>query len=313
MNYSKQYINEIAQKSGFLANNTEKVIRLLDVLKFINEELNRISHQLILKGGTAINLIYTNLTRLSVDIDLDYVGSLEKEQTLKDRERILESLDNYMLKEGYSVSSKSRGSAILASRTYGYINAYGNRDNIKVEINFIDRIHILPIVNRKINYFDKEVMINAPLEEELFAMKICALIDRSKPRDLYDTFRLKNDFLNLEKDKLRKLTVFYLSLDGIFELNENSFKGIEAVSQDSIKKELLPVLKKNEKFNLEAIKQEVINFLQDLLVLTSDETKYLEEFSKGTFNPSLLFDVCSAERAAKHPMAKWRINNIGKK
>ena len=313
MNYSKQYINEIAQKSGFLANNTEKVIRLLDVLKFINEELNRISHQLILKGGTAINLIYTNLTRLSVDIDLDYVGSLEKEQTLKDRERILESLDNYMLKEGYSVSSKSRGSAILVSRTYAYINAYGNRDNIKVEINFIDRIHILPIVNRKINYFDKEVMINAPLEEELFAMKICALIDRSKPRDLYDTFRLKNDFLNLEKDKLRKLTVFYLSLDGIFELNENSFKGIEAVSQDSIKKELLPVLKKNEKFNLEAIKQEVINFLQDLLVLTSDETKYLEEFSKGTFNPSLLFDGFSAERAAKHPMAKWRINNIGKK
>lgn len=313
MNYSKQYINEIAQKSGFIASNTEKVIRLLDVLKFIDEELNRISHQLILKGGTAINLIYTNLARLSVDIDLDYVGSLEKEQTLKDRERILESLDNYMLKEGYSVSSKSRGSAILASRTYAYINAYGNRDNIKVEINFIDRIHILPIVNCKINYFDKEVMINAPLEEELFAMKICALIDRSKPRDLYDTFRLKNDFLNLGKYKLRKLTVFYLSLDGIFELNENSFKGIEAVSQDSIKKELLPVLKKNEKFNLEAIKQEVINFLQDLLVLTSDETKYLEEFSKGTFNPSLLFDGCSAERAAKHPMAKWRINNIGKK
>ena len=313
MNYSKQYINEIAQKSGFLANNTEKVIRLLDVLKFIDEELNRISHQLILKGGTAINLIYTNLTRLSVDIDLDYVGSLEKEQTLKDRERILESLDNYMLKEGYSVSSKSRGNAILASRTYAYINAYGNRDNIKVEINFIDRIHILPIVNRKINHFDKEVMIQAPLEEELFAMKICALIDRSKPRDLYDTFRLKNDFLNLEKGKLRKLTVFYLSLDGIFELNGNNFKGIEAISQDSIKKELFPVLKKNEKFNLEAIKQEVINFLQDLLVLTSDETKYLEEFSKGTFNPSLLFDVCSAERAAKHPMAKWRINNIGKK
>ena len=120
-------------------------------------------------------------------------------------------------------------------------------------------------------------------------------------------------FLNLEKDKLRKLTVFYLSLDGIFELNENSFNGIEAISQESIKKELLPVLKKNEKFNLEAIKQEVINFLQDLLVLTSDEIKYLEEFSKGTFNPSLLFDVCSAERAAKHPMAKWRINNISKK
>ena len=82
MNYSKQYINEIAQKSGFLANNTEKVIRLLDVLKFINEELNRISHQLILKGGTAINLIYTNLTRLSVDIDLDYVDEIREQLPL---------------------------------------------------------------------------------------------------------------------------------------------------------------------------------------------------------------------------------------
>ena len=52
-----------------------------------------------------------------------------------------------MLKEGYSVSSKSRGSAILASRTYAYINAYGNRDNIKVEINFIDRIHLKYVID----------------------------------------------------------------------------------------------------------------------------------------------------------------------
>ena len=46
----------------------------MDVLKFIDEELNRISHQLILKGGTAINLIYTNLARLSVDIDKVCLG-----------------------------------------------------------------------------------------------------------------------------------------------------------------------------------------------------------------------------------------------
>lgn len=33
MNCSKQYINETAQESGFLANNTEKVIRLLSISK----------------------------------------------------------------------------------------------------------------------------------------------------------------------------------------------------------------------------------------------------------------------------------------
>ena len=310
MNYSEDYISNFGKKTGFINSNIEKVMRLLDVLKFIDEEFNKTFHLLVLKGGTAINLMYTNLARLSVDIDLDYIGSLEKDKALQDRERILNSLDNYMLKEGYSVSSKSRGSVILTSRTYSYTNAYGNRDNIKLEINFIDRIHILPTTYAKINYFDKEVMVQTPLEEELFAMKICALIDRSKPRDLYDVFKLKKNMLNLSKDNLRKLTVFYLSLDGIFELSEKSFDKIKAITQDSIKKELLPVLNKNERFALEDTKEDVIGFLKELLVLSDDEKKYLEEFVEGTFDPSLLFDAHSAEKAAKHPMAKWRVTNI---
>ena len=309
MNYSEDYISNFGKKTGFINSNIEKVIRLLDVLKFIDEEFNKTFHLLVLKGGTAINLMYTNLARLSVDVDLDYIGSIEKDKALQDRERILNSLDNHMLKEGYSISSKSRGSVILASRTYSYTNAYGNRDNIKVEINFIDRIHILPTTYAKINYFDKEVMVQTPLEEELFAMKICALIDRSKPRDLYDVFKLKKDMPSLSKDNLRKLTVFYLSLDGIFELNEKSFDKIKAITQDSIKKELLPVLNKNERFALEDAKEDVISFLKELLALSDDEKEYLEEFSKGTFDPSLLFDAYSAEKAAKHPMAKWRVTN----
>ena len=85
----------------------------------------------------------TNLARLSVDIDLDYIGSLDKEKMGVDRDAIMSALDNFMLKEGYALSKeKSRGSVILASRTYSYTNAFGNRDNIKVEINFIDRIHV---------------------------------------------------------------------------------------------------------------------------------------------------------------------------
>ena len=100
MNYSKQYINEIANQNGFVASNIEKVIRLLDVLEFIFMK-SSFSDALSLKGGTAINLIFTNLKRLSVDIDLDYHRYLDKEKTLRDRTLILEELDNYMKKEGY--------------------------------------------------------------------------------------------------------------------------------------------------------------------------------------------------------------------
>lgn len=314
MSYSEDYISEFGKQTGFINSNIEKVVRLMDVLNYIHKELDTNFDKLVLKGGTAINLIYTNLARLSVDIDLDYIGSLEKDKTLEDKELILKALDEFMVREGYTVSDKSRGSVILVSRTYAYTNAFGNRDNIKVEINFIDRIHIGPSVRKLVKYFDKEVMVQTCSEEELFAMKICALIDRSKPRDLFDANKLKKHLPYLDKERLRKLTVFYMSLDGIFKLSEKTFDRIKGITQDSVKKELLPVLTKGNKFDLSAAKEEAIAFLEELLVLTDEEKQYLEEFSKGNFNPHLLFNVSSdVERAAKHPMVKWKVANSNRK
>jgi hypothetical protein len=312
MNYSRKYIESLNKDNNFIQNNLEKVVRLLDVLKFISTELDPYGDKLVLKGGTAINLMYTNLARLSVDIDLDYIGSLDKEKASQDRDIIMDALDNYMISEDYEISSKSRGSIILASRTYTFTNASHNKDNIKVEINFIDRIHICPSVKKQINYFEKEVMVQTLQLEELFGMKICALIDRSKPRDLFDVNKLKKNTVFINEDKLRKITVFYMSLDGIFDVNEHTFESIMAIGQEDIKKELLPVLAKNTKFDLAGTKEEVISFLNDLLVLTDNEKKYLGEFSKGNFDPYLLFEPIDAERASKHPMAKWRAANLKK-
>lgn len=313
MSYSEDYISNFGKQTGFINSNIEKVIRLLDVLTFIDSDLDPYHEKLVLKGGTAINLMITNLARLSVDIDLDYIGSLDKEKMGVDRDAIMSALDSFMLKDGYALSKeKSRGSVILASRTYSYTNAFGNRDNIKVEINFIDRIHVCPSIRKKANYFDKEVMVQTPLEAELLGMKIAALIDRHKPRDLFDIYKLKGYMPNLDKDRVRKLAIFYLSLDGIFDLNESSFDNVNKITQDSIKKELQPVLAKGNVFDLKAAKEQVINFLKELLTLSDKENKYLEEFSKGNFDPYLLFEPNDAERAAKHPMAKWRAANLKK-
>ena len=312
MNYSRKYIEKLNKDNNFIQNNLEKVVRLFDILNFISTELDPYGDKLVLKGGTAINLMYTNLARLSVDIDLDYIGSLDKEKASQDRDIIMDALDNYMISEDYEISSKSRGSIILASRTYTFTNASHNKDNIKVEINFIDRIHICSSVRKQINYFEKEVMVQTLQLEELFGMKICALIDRSKPRDLFDVIKLKKNTVFINEDKLRKITAFYMSLDGIFDVNEHTFDSIMAIGQEDIKKELLPVLAKNTKFDLAGTKEEAISFLSDLLVLTDNEKKYLEEFSKGNFDPYLLFEPIDAERASKHPMAKWRAANLKK-
>lgn len=309
MNYSKQYIAELSRNSAFLAGNVEKVVRLLNVLEFIFKDYKSIlSSKLVLKGGTAINLMYTNLSRLSVDIDLDYIGSIDKETAAKDKQEIFDRLDDYMIREGYTISSKSRGSAILESRVYSYRNASGNLDNIKVEINFIDRVHVGPLVSKKVNYFNKEVSILTLDANELYGMKIAALINRSKPRDLYDIYQI-SDLSGFDNDSLRKCAIFYLSLDRIYEINEKSFDGIKAINNNQVKRELLPVLAKAKRFELEYAKEEVINMLTGLLVPTEEEKQYLISLSNGEYKPELLFDNHVANRIANHPMAKWIIKN----
>ena len=309
MKYTRDNIAGQTEAIGFISSNVEKVIRLLDVLNYLFSR-SSFKEKLVLKGGTAINLLYTNLKRLSVDIDLDYCGSLDKDIAFKDREALENELDNYMAEEEYEVSSKSRSSFALFSRIYKYQNAFGNTDTIKVDVNFMDRVHLYPTILSTIHYFHKDVMVVTPSIEELFGMKINALMDRSKPRDLYDGVFLVDNIKLFDKNMLRKAVIFYLSLNNIFNIDDLSFKRIKTIDHQNIKAELLPVLKKGEIINLEEMKEKVIHMLNDILVLSSQEKQYLEEFSKANYNPSLLFDEPIASRVANHPMVKWRIANL---
>ena len=77
-----------ANRTGFRAEILEKVIRLIDLLNaFKNNEF--LQSRIALKGGTALNLFHFDLPRLSVDIDLNYVGSLEREFMLADKPKII--------------------------------------------------------------------------------------------------------------------------------------------------------------------------------------------------------------------------------
>lgn len=72
----------LAKDTDFISYNLEKVLRLGDTLDFVFSD-ERLCKKLVLKGGTAINLCYLDLKRLSVDIDFDYVGSIEADLAKK--------------------------------------------------------------------------------------------------------------------------------------------------------------------------------------------------------------------------------------
>jgi predicted nucleotidyltransferase component of viral defense system len=79
------YVNGIARATRFDPSNLEKVIRLRQLLiEFQKHPF--LQGRLVLKGGTAVNLFYLQLVRLSVDIDLNYIGQLDREEMLRERD-----------------------------------------------------------------------------------------------------------------------------------------------------------------------------------------------------------------------------------
>ena len=97
---------------------------------------------LLLKGVTAINMTIFNLPRLSVDIDLDFVPNLPRKETMSAREMVSDIIRRHMTEQGYILSDASRFSHSLDAFHYYYINAAGNRDMIKIEINYSLRAHV---------------------------------------------------------------------------------------------------------------------------------------------------------------------------
>ena len=212
--YNKAEIGRVAQQYGFVRDTFEKVLRLKEVLKYLNEE-EYLREHLLLKGGTAINLTVFNLPRLSVDIDMDYTPNDKKEDMLRVREKITDLIKAYMDSEGYRLLDDSRFKHSLDSFYYQYINAGGNRDMIKTELNYSLRAHILEPVHRRIlpDVFDDGMMIRMVAPMEIFAAKGNALINRAAARDLYDWGNMMQDKLFVEdSDMFRKCFVFYATI-----------------------------------------------------------------------------------------------------
>jgi predicted nucleotidyltransferase component of viral defense system len=79
-----------AKATGFQSNNLEKVLRMRELLTEFQKH-SFLGGRLVLKGGTALNLFYLGLTRLSVDIDLNYIAHLEREAMLAERSEIVKA------------------------------------------------------------------------------------------------------------------------------------------------------------------------------------------------------------------------------
>jgi len=317
-NLTLRELNKKADETMFQRDTLEKVLRLGDVLQFMNTTVPLKDH-LALKGGTAIHLTVFPMLRLSVDIDLDFHASVTRDEMIEIRKQITDLIGRYMASQECQLSEDSKYAHSLDSFVFKYRNLIGNPDNITIEINYSNRCHLFDptqtaIITPVLNAFT----ILTVSKTDLFGSKIAALIDRTTPRDVYDVHQMitTNVFRPEEYSLLKKSALFYLSLSidnlNLTETLANANKKIAEMSNRDIKRALIPVLKRGESFDIHAVSVVVNDFINQLFVLSPDETKYLIQFNEGIYLPQLLFsDEEITNRIKNHPMALWKSQRRG--
>lgn len=313
----RDYIENISKETGFIQSTLEKVERLIRILEWMNSDI-KLNKLLALKGGTAINTAIFNFPRLSVDIDLDLTQNLSKQDMIKERENIHNLLVNYLNTNNYKINmEKSKNVYALDSIVAEYVDIKGNTDNIKIEINYMNRVHILETKNIKVStdvFKDKQLKIHCIHPIEIYAAKLCALLSRTTARDLYDVYTLSKYelFDNEEKNLLKQCFVLeYIAVNG-YKLKDMKIENIEKLKRQDIKTKLLPTLRDRNprKNNVDKMKQAVREYLRDILVVDDNIKEFYQKFQKGIYEPELLFeDKKIIERIKEHPMIMWKLND----
>ncbi len=136
------------------------------------------------KGGTAINKIFLSHARLSEDIDLTLTRN--EKQVKEEIKTILGSYKIFRsIKEGKDVDGFLR--IIINCKS-----ELGDSD-LFIDLNQREKL-LLPTEENEIKHFYcpflPEFSIKTAAKEEMVADKVAATIDRNKPRDHYDVYKL---------------------------------------------------------------------------------------------------------------------------
>lgn len=293
----------------------EKVHQLLDMLKHIMS-IAYLRENLVLKGGTALNLFsFDEIPRLSVDIDLNYIGYIDRAKMLQDRQIISDALKQifyqkkFILYDNNSHPEQHAGGKM----TWGYTSVLGQGGNIEVDLNYMYRKPLWPCVQQKPKlYFEEEFLVPVLDIHELAAGKLSALFTRNASRDLFDTYYLFTQS-KLDTTKLRLAFVVYIAMTTIDISKLNNYQ-LQYNLLD-IRNKLLPVLRQQKlprkSVELKKWADNLLDKIKEqmtmILPLQAEEQKFIELIrEKGDIRPDLITsDNNLQETILNHPAIKW--------
>ncbi len=294
----------------------EKVNKLLSVLEQFMS-IPYLKERLVLKGGTALNLFcFDKIPRLSVDIDLNYIGSLELAVMRDERKIIEESIAQILLQNQFE-RERSPTNHAGGKMIWRYDSALGQKGNLEIDLNYMFRKPLWPVIEMapKIN-FDKASTVPVLDIHELAAGKLSALFSRRVSRDFFDAHHLLTKS-KLETDKLRTSFVIYASMSDT-QVKDISLEAIQYDALD-IQNKLFPVLRQIDLPRKKALIEkwasqlllELKEGLATILPLRENEIEFVRSIQEqGHIKPELITENRElTEIILKHPLIQWKANN----
>lgn len=312
MKISKEKLQLEAASTGFKMEHLEKVHMLMDLLADF-ASFPQLKDKIVLKGGTALNLFLFNLPRLSVDIDLNYIGSIDRETMLAERP-VLEKTISAICERHSLTLDRNPNRHAGGKMVWRYPSALGQMGNLEIDLNFMYRIPLWPIELKSSCVVGTKQIHNIPILDphELSAGKLAALIDRKTGRDLFDAYHLLTK-TNLDMPKLRLALIVYSAISRKADLRQLTPQAI-SVDITDLNNRLLPLLRKSELSTMNGasnwakhLVEECQKAFHHFLPLSDNEQDFLHQLlDNGMIKPELISDdLLLIDTIKNHPAVKW--------
>ncbi len=318
MNLTLEDLKREASATGFRVEPLEKVLRLMSLLDALNSH-PFLKTRIVLKGGTALNLFHFALPRLSVDIDLNYIGATDRETAQAERPKVDQAVQAVCSREGLTIKRMPDDHAGGKWRL-SYQTSSGGSGNLELDVNFMLRTPLwLPrnAVCCPVGSFNSRPVPVLDVHE-LAAGKLAALLSRKASRDLFDSLLLLSSS-DLDETRLRLAFVVY---GGI---NRKDWRTVSpadvTVDPNEALRSLVPMLRADlapARKDVEAWAEELVSECRDrlaaVLPLTTNECEFLDQLNdRGEIVPEHLTDDVQMQTVIRsHPGLQWKALNVKK-
>lgn len=318
MKISAEKLSAEAESTGFRPDVLEKAAHLMGLLDTLQTH-PFLKGKLVLKGGTALNLFTFDIPRLSVDIDLNFVGAASREAMLEDRPKIEQAVQAVFKREGFTVRRMPEEHA-GGKWALRYQSVSGQSGNLEVDINFMYRVPLWPVTildSRQLGTW-RSTGIPVMDAHELAAGKLSALLSRRKVRDLFDSHGILH-MDGLDPEWFRIAFVVY----GAMNRKDWRTVSVEDVDFDAtdFARQLIPMLRLGEiqgtdgavNYGKKLVK-ECRQALSAVLPFNDAEREFLDLLlEKGEIDSTILTaDVTLQDRIQQQPLLEWKALNVRK-